>query len=54
MSFLLLVATGLPLRFSDAFWAPALINIISNIEITKLLHHINTILTFTYFNTHLL
>jgi cytochrome b subunit of formate dehydrogenase len=53
ISFFLLVATGLPLRFSGAFWAPWLIGLMGGVEMAGLLHRIGAVITFVYFGAHL-
>jgi len=53
VSFLLLVTTGLPLRFSEAFWAPALIDLMGGVQMAGWLHRIGAVITFAYFGAHL-
>jgi cytochrome b subunit of formate dehydrogenase len=53
VSFLLLVITGLPLRFSDAFWAPSIIAMMGGVEAAGVLHRIGALVTFAYFGAHL-
>lgn len=53
VSFLLLVMTGLPLRFSEAFWAAALIALLGGVEMAGLLHRFGAVITFGYFGAHL-
>jgi cytochrome b subunit of formate dehydrogenase len=53
VSFFLLVITGLPLRFSQAFWAPALMGLLGGVEMAGLLHRIGAVMTFGYFGLHL-
>jgi len=53
VSFLLLAATGLPLRFSSAVWAGPLIGLMGGVEMAGLLHRIGAIVTFLYFGMHL-
>jgi cytochrome b subunit of formate dehydrogenase len=52
VSFFLLVITGLPLRFSQAFWAPALMGLLGGVEMAGLLHRIGAVMTFGYFGAH--
>ena len=52
VSFLLLVTTGLPLRFSDAFWAGPLMAMLGGVEMAGLLHRIGAVITFGYFGAH--
>jgi cytochrome b subunit of formate dehydrogenase len=53
VSFFLLVITGLPLRFSCAFWSEALIRLMGGVEVAGLLHRIGAVITFIYFGGHL-
>jgi cytochrome b subunit of formate dehydrogenase len=53
VSFLLLVVTGLPLRFSEAIWARSLIDLLGGVESAGLLHRIGAVITFAYFSAHL-
>jgi len=53
VSFLLLVVTGLPLHFSDSFWAPTLIGLLGGVEAAGILHRIGAVVTFAYFGAHL-
>jgi cytochrome b subunit of formate dehydrogenase len=53
VSFFTLVATGLPLRFSSAFWAPTLIRLLGGVHRAGLLHRIAAGVTFGYFFAHL-
>ena len=53
VSFFLLVVTGLPLRFSEAFWAGPLMGLLGGVEMAGLLHRFGAILTFGYFGAHL-
>lgn len=53
VSFFLLVITGLPLRFSEAFWAGPLMGLLGGVEMAGLLHRFGAILTFGYFGAHL-
>lgn len=43
ISFLVLASTGLPLHFSDLFWAPALISIFGGADSARLIHRIAAI-----------
>ena len=52
-SFLLLAATGLPLKFASAPWAPALMTIFGGAETAGFLHRLAGIVTFGYFIWHL-
>ncbi|HEX6559609.1 MAG TPA: hypothetical protein VF021_09100, partial [Longimicrobiales bacterium] len=54
VSFFLLAATGLPLRFSCAPWAPLWIRLFGGVEMAGLLHRAGAIITFGYFTAHLL
>lgn len=53
VSFFLLVITGLPLRFSEAFWAGPLMGLLGGVAMAGLLHRFGAILTFAYFGAHL-
>jgi len=53
VSFFLLVITGLPLRFSEAFWAGPLMSLLGGVAMAGLLHRIGAVLTFGYFGAHL-
>ncbi len=53
ISFFLLAATGLPLRFSCAPWAPYWIRLFGGVEMAGLLHRIGAIVTFGYFGAHI-
>jgi predicted CXXCH cytochrome family protein len=52
-SFLLLAATGLPLKFAAAPWAPALMSLFGSPEVAGVLHRLAAIVTFGYFAWHL-
>jgi cytochrome b subunit of formate dehydrogenase len=51
-SFLLLVITGMPLKFYYTGWAHALFNIIGGAETARTLHRFGAIVTFLYFGLH--
>jgi cytochrome b subunit of formate dehydrogenase len=53
ISFFLLAATGLPLRFSCAPWAPLWIKLFGGVEMAGLLHRIGGVITFGYFGAHI-
>lgn len=53
LSFLLLAATGLPLKFADASWSPRLMSILGGAEVAGYLHRIAGAVTFGYFAWHL-
>ncbi|HKJ03307.1 MAG TPA: hypothetical protein VJ997_12660 [Longimicrobiales bacterium] len=53
LSFFLLVITGLPLRFSEAFWAGPLMGLLGGVAMAGLLHRIGAVITFGYFAAHL-
>jgi cytochrome b subunit of formate dehydrogenase len=53
VSFLLLAATGLPLKFPEAPWAPTLITLLGGAEVAGWLHRLGGIVTFGYFAWHL-
>lgn len=52
-SFLLLAATGLPLKFAGAPWASTVIAIFGGQQIAAWLHHMAGVVTFGYFAWHL-
>ncbi|MCF7687347.1 MAG: cytochrome c3 family protein [Cephaloticoccus sp.] len=52
-SFLLLVITGMPLKFYYTEWAKTIFNIIGGAGVARSLHHFGAIITFTYFILHL-
>ena len=54
ISFLLLAATGLPLKFAAAPWAPRLMTLLGGPHIAGILHRIGAVVTFGYFGLHLL
>jgi cytochrome b subunit of formate dehydrogenase len=52
-SFLLLVITGMPLKFYDAAWAKVIFAMIGGPETARTLHHFGALVTFLYFALHL-
>lgn len=52
-SFLLLVITGMPLKFFDTRWAKALFDLMGGPEVARSLHHFGALITFLYFALHL-
>ncbi|HUP06918.1 MAG TPA: cytochrome c3 family protein, partial [Caldimonas sp.] len=52
-SFLLLAATGLPLKYADAPWASGLMSVFGKPETAGILHRMMAIVTFGYFAWHL-
>ena len=52
-SFLLLAATGLPLKFAGAPWAPGLVALFGGAETAGVLHRFAALVTFGYFAWHL-
>jgi cytochrome b subunit of formate dehydrogenase len=52
-SFLLLAATGLPLKFAEATWAPTVMSLLGGAEMAGLLHRLGGMVTFGYFLWHL-
>ena len=52
-SFLLLVVTGMPLKFYYTGWAKVLFSIIGGPETARMLHRFGAIITFLYFSLHL-
>jgi len=53
-SFLLLVITGMPLKFYYTDWAKAMFSIIGGPETSRALHRFGAIVTFLYFGLHLI
>ncbi|NDV62872.1 hypothetical protein G0Q06_10455 [Puniceicoccales bacterium CK1056] len=52
-SFLLLVLTGMPLKFYYTDWAQFLFNLMGGVDVARSLHHFGAIITFLYFGLHL-
>ncbi|RME93898.1 MAG: hypothetical protein D6766_07230 [Verrucomicrobia bacterium] len=52
-SFLLLVATGMPLKFHGAPWAQVLLDLLGGTEVARWLHRVGALVTFLYFGLHL-
>lgn len=52
-SFLLLVITGMPLKFSYTHWAKEVFNIMGGPGTARTLHHFGALVTFLYFGLHL-
>jgi thiosulfate reductase cytochrome b subunit len=52
-TFLLLAATGLPLKFHDAVWAQHLVDVFGGLEVARVIHRIAAVLTFGYAFYHL-
>jgi cytochrome b subunit of formate dehydrogenase len=52
-SFLLLVLTGMPLKFYYTGWAKVIFSLLGGAEVARALHHFGAIITFTYFGLHL-
>jgi cytochrome b subunit of formate dehydrogenase len=52
-SFLLLVVTGMPLKFYYTDWAKVLFHVIGSAEVARVLHHFGAMVTFLYFALHL-
>jgi predicted CXXCH cytochrome family protein len=53
LSFLLLAATGLPLKFAEAPWAPGLVRLLGGAQTAGWLHRFAAIVTFGYFAFHI-
>jgi cytochrome b subunit of formate dehydrogenase len=51
-SFLLLVITGMPLKFYYTEWARTLFTVIGGVETARALHHFGAVVTFLYFGLH--
>ena len=54
ISFLLLVATGMPLKFYYAGWAQWLVQMFGGLEVTTALHRAGAVMTFSYLALHVL
>jgi cytochrome b subunit of formate dehydrogenase len=52
-SFLLLVATGMPLKFYYTAWAKSVVGLIGGLEAAAQLHRLGAVVTFTYFALHI-
>lgn len=52
-SFLLLVLTGMPLKFYYTDWAKHLFNLMGGVNTARWLHHVGAVVTFVYFGLHL-
>lgn len=52
-SFLLLVITGMPLKFYYTDWAKTLFDVLGGAEVARSLHHFGAMITFLYFGLHL-
>ena len=52
-SFLLLVATGMPLKFYETGWARLMVRAMGGVEVTAVLHRFGAMITFLYFGLHL-
>jgi cytochrome b subunit of formate dehydrogenase len=53
VSFLVLAATGLPLKYASARWAPGLMALLGGPHSAGILHRIAAVVTFGYFGWHL-
>lgn len=53
VTFLVLAATGLPLKFHYAEWAQALVSWPGGVALSRFLHRVAAVLTFGYFLVHL-
>lgn len=51
-SFLILVITGMPLKFYDAHWAKVLFGLVGGLEAARGLHRVAAMITFLYFFLH--
>jgi len=54
VSFLLLVATGMPLKFHYTQWAGWMIRWMGGLQVAGALHRIGAVITFIYFGLHLI
>jgi hypothetical protein len=52
-SFLLLVITGMPLKFYYTSWAKVIFGALGGTETARTLHHFGAMITFLYFGLHL-
>jgi cytochrome b subunit of formate dehydrogenase len=52
-SFLLLVITGMPLKFYYTDWAKMIFNVLGGAAAARTLHHFGALITFLYFGLHL-
>jgi cytochrome b subunit of formate dehydrogenase len=52
-SFLLLVLTGMPLKFYYTDWAKTLFHWMGGVDVARWLHHFGAVITFLYFGLHL-
>jgi len=52
-SFLLLVITGMPLKFYYTDWAKVMFDMLGGAQVARSLHHFGAIVTFAYFVLHL-
>jgi cytochrome b subunit of formate dehydrogenase len=52
-SFLLLVITGMPLKFYYTSWAKVIFHALGGTEVARSLHHFGAMITFLYFALHL-
>ncbi|MGA3181167.1 MAG: cytochrome c3 family protein [Verrucomicrobiota bacterium] len=52
-SFLLLVLTGMPLKFYYTQWAKVIFGLLGGAEVARTLHHFGALVTFLYFGLHL-
>ena len=52
-SFLLLVLTGMPMKFYYTGWASHLLSLMGGIDVARWLHHFAGVVTFLYFGLHL-
>ncbi len=53
ISFLILVSTGMPLKFHDSAWAKAMFNLLGGAHVAARLHRFGAILSLTYLTIHL-
>jgi cytochrome b subunit of formate dehydrogenase len=54
ISFLLLVATGMPLKFYYTHWAQVMVRLFGGLEVTTYLHRVGAVITFVYMGLHIL
>ncbi len=53
ISFLILVSTGMPLKFHDSAWAKVMFNLLGGAHVAAKLHRFGAILSLTYLTIHL-
>lgn len=54
LSFMVLVFTGMPLRFRNATWAQAMMNLFGGVGIAGIIHRVGAAITFIYFGSEVI